>query len=309
MTPGLPPHLQPVMARARRLEWWSIGWTVSVILVMGAATGQSQTMKTAWVEDCLSLVPPIVFLVSAWIERRPPSSRFPAGFGRAPGLAFAIAAAALAALGATLLVDSAWSLFTREHATVAEVRVLGRDVWLGWLMEAAQVYSILVPLVLGWLKLPVARELHDKTLFTDAQTQKANWLTGVAGLGGVLGIGVGWWWADSVAAGLIALDILNDGVRALRSAGAELVDGAPRELESCEVDAEARAVEAELRRRFPGAAVRLRETGRVVRAEVDAPAPPGPPATAGYWPGPPERAWRLASVAFAPPARGGDGGA
>jgi cobalt-zinc-cadmium efflux system protein len=298
----LPPHIHALRDRAERLEWWSIGWTISVIAVMGAAMGSSQTMKTAWIEDCLSLIPPAAFLISARIERRPPSSRYPNGFARAPGVAFAIAATALTALGATLLVDSGLTLASREHATVGGVMLLGREVWLGWVMVAAQVYSIVVPIVLGRLKLPVARALNDKTLFTDAQTQKANWMTGIAGIGGVIGIGLGWWWADALAAGLIALDILNDGIRGLRSAVAELVDGAPRALDSCGVAEEANALHAALQDRFPGAEVRLRETGRVIGAQIVGDVPPEPALDpAECWPGDPERAWRLDHISFVPP--------
>lgn len=297
----MPHRLQGVIRHAERLEWWSIAWTISVIVVMGAAMGSSQTMKTAWIEDCLSLIPPAVFLVSARVERRPATARFPNGFARAPGLAFAIAAAALTALGGTLLVDSAISLISQEHATVAGVHLSGREIWLGWIMVAAQVYSIVVPLVLGWLKLPLAKQLNDKTLFTDAMTQKANWMTGIAGIGGVIGIGLGYWWADAVAAGLISLDILNDGVRALRAASAELVDGAPRALDSCEIADEASALHAALDARFPGTDVHLRETGRVINVQIVGAVPPD--ATLDpldYWPGDPDRSWRLGQISFVP---------
>jgi len=298
----LPQHLAPVMRRAERLEWWSIGWTISVIIVMGATMGSSQAMKTAWIEDCLSLIPPIVFLGAARIERFSPTSRFPSGFERAPSLAFAIAASALTALGGTLLVTSAMSLISQEHATIAAIDVLGHEIWLGWGMVAAQVYSIIVPIVLGRLKLPLARTLNDKTLFTDAMTQKANWMTGVAGIGGIIGIGLGYWWADAVAAGIIALDILNDGLRALRAATAELIDGAPRALDSNQVADDATALHRSLDARFPGSEIRLRETGRVIRAQIVGAVPPATdldPET--YWPGDVDRAWRLAHISFVPP--------
>ncbi|KQT31039.1 cobalt transporter [Sphingomonas sp. Leaf412] len=302
MSAGVPAALETAMHRAERLEWWSIGWTISVIAVMGAAMGSSQTMKTAWIEDCLSLIPPIVFLISARIERRPPSARFPSGFARASSLAFAIAATALVALGATLLVDSALSLVAQEHATVAGVELFGREIWLGWIMIAAQVYSIIVPLVLGRLKLPLARQLNDKTLMTDAMTQKANWMTGIAGIGGVIGIGLGYWWADALAAGLISLDILNDGIRALRDASAELIDGAPRALDSDEIAADAVLLHAALSARFPGAEVHLRETGRVIGAQIVGAVPPdGTLDPAEYWPGATNRAWRLDHISFVPP--------
>lgn len=298
----LPLGLKHMRARAQRLEWWSIAWTVSVIVVMGAAMGSSQTMKTAWIEDCLSLVPPAVFLISARLERRPPSALYPNGFARAPGVAFALAAAALVALGAVLLANSAMSLIAREHATVVSVTVAGQELWSGWLMVGAQVYSIIVPIVLGRLKLPLAHALNDKTLYTDAMTQKANWMTGVAGIGGVIGIGLGYWWADAVAAGLISLDILNDGLRALRSAAAELIDGAPRALDSEQVADDASALHAALTARFPDAEIRLRETGRVIGAQVVGALPDGDDPES-YWPGDPARSWRLDHVSFIPPRK------
>ncbi|MCC2976630.1 cation transporter [Sphingomonas sp. PL-96] len=303
MSGGIPDRLQDVMRRAERLEWWSIGWTISVIVVMGAAMGSSQTMKSAWVEDCLSLIPPAVFLISARVERRPANARFPNGFARVPSLAFVIAAAALTALGGTLLVDSAISLASQEHATVVAVDVFGKEIWLGWIMVAAQGYSIIVPMVLGWLKLPLAKHLADKTLFTDAMTQKANWMTGIAGIGGVIGIGLGYWWADALAAGMISLDILDDGIRALRAASAELVDGAPRALDSCEIADDASALHAALDARFPGAEVHLRETGRVISAQIVGAAPPDAVLNPrDYWPGDPDRAWRLGHISFVPPS-------
>jgi len=300
----LPQHLVPVMQRAVRLEWWSIGWTISVIIVMGAAMGSSQAMKTAWIEDCLSLIPPLVFLGAARIERMSPISRFPSGFERAPSLAFAIAASALTALGGTLLVTSGMSLISQEHATIAAIDVLGHEIWLGWVMITAQVYSIVVPIVLGRLKLPLARALNDKTLFTDAMTQKANWMTGVAGIGGIIGIGLGYWWADAVAAGIIALDILNDGLRALRAATAELIDGAPRALDSNQVAEDAVALHRSLDARFPGSEIRLRETGRVIQAQIVGAVPPATELDLEtYWPGDADRAWRLSHISFVPPKK------
>lgn len=302
MTDPLPEVLHPAMRRARRLEWWTIGLMLTVITVMGLAMGQSQAMKTAWIEDCISLVAPAVFLLAARIERRSPTAKFPNGFARAPGLAFAIAAAALTALGAILLFEALKTLATREHATVGSTMIFGREIWLGWIMVAAQIYSIIIPFVLGRLKLPLARELNDKTLHTDAQTQKADWMTGVAGIGGVIGIGLGYWWADALAAGLISLDILHDGWRALRSASAELIDGAPRALDGVDVAEDAHALHASLTERFPGAEIRLRELGRVIAAQVVGAHPPAGPLDPGdYWPGDPARRWRLGHISFVPP--------
>jgi hypothetical protein len=53
-------------------------------------------------------------------------------------------------------------------------------VWLGWLMIAALVYSGIPPFILGRMKLPLARELHEKALQTDADINKGDWLAGLA---------------------------------------------------------------------------------------------------------------------------------
>lgn len=297
----VPAALREPMKRAVRLEWWNIGFTISIIVVMGLALGNSQTMKTAWVEDTLGLIPPIVFLVAVHFEKKGATADFPFGFDRVHSLAFLIAAVALAGVGAMLLWDAASTLLAREHATVASIHIFGRDIWLGWLMLAAQVYSIVPPLIIGRLEMPLAKQMQDEVLFTDSKMNKANWQTGAAGLAGVIGLGLGWWWADSLAAAFISVGIIADGWRALRIATTELVDGVPRELGSTRPDPEAKRLVEELQARYPGATIRLRETGRYIHAEVGGVDPGARQDLKALWPGDPERSWRLAQLAFVPP--------
>jgi cobalt-zinc-cadmium efflux system protein len=297
----VPPELRSPMARAVRLEWWNIGFTISIIVAMGLVLGNSQTMKTAWIEDTLGLIPPIVFLIAVHFEKKGATRDFPFGFDRVHGLAFLIAAVALAGVGAMLLWDAGKTLVAREHATVASIHILGRDIWLGWLMLAAQVYSIIPPLIIGLKEMPLARQMQDEVLFTDSKMNKANWQTGAAGLAGIIGLGFGWWWADSVAAAFISVGIISDGWRALRIAAAELVDGEPRALGSTGPDPEAEQLVEKLQAQYPGANIRLRETGRYIRAEVCGVDPDARQNLRALWPGEPGRAWRLAQLAFVPP--------
>lgn len=297
----VPPELRDPMKRAVRLEYWNIGFTISIVVVMGLVLGNSQTMKTAWVEDTLGLIPPIVFLVAIHFEKKGATRDFPFGFDRVHGLAFLIAAVALAAVGALLLWDSASTLIAQEHATVASIRLFGRDIWLGWLMLAAQVYSIVPPLIIGLREMPLAREMQDEVLFTDAKMNKANWQTGAAGLAGIIGLGLGWWWADSLAAAFISVGIILDGWRALRIAAAELADGVPRALGSTGPDPEAELLVEKLEKQYPGADIRLRETGRYIHAEVSGVDPDARLNLRALWPGEPKRSWRLAQLAFVPP--------
>lgn len=294
MTPDyLPADRQAALARAKRLEWWTLAWMASVILVMGLASGTSQAMRTAWIEDMLSLVPAAVFLIAARFETKPPNARFPFGFTRVNSLGFLIAAVALAGFGAMLLFDAARTLLTGERVTIGAVELFGQTVWAGWPMVAALAYSVVPPVILGRMKLKPARALQDKVLHTDALMNRADWQTGLAGIAGVIGVGYGYWWADAAAAGVISFSVLHDGIKALRSAAAELVDGAPRALDGDEIAPDAQALHDALAARHPDARIKMRETGRFIHAVIDD-APPG--AEADLWPGENDRAWRLASV-------------
>jgi cation diffusion facilitator family transporter len=301
MRTTIPAEIEADIRRAVRLECWTIAWMISIIVLIGLAMGSSQAMKTAWVEDVLSLIPALVFLLALHFERKPPSDRFPYGYHRVNSLAFLVSAVALTGMGALLLFESLHSLAKSEHVTIAPVDLFGRDVWLGWLMMAALAYSVIPPMILGHMKLPVARRLQDKVLHTDALMQKADWMTGLAGIAGIAGIGLGFWWADSVAAGIISFSILKDGVTALSIAIAELADGAPRRLGSTRLEEEAEALRARLCELFPGAEVRLRESGRFIQAQVCGAASPGRVDLDEIWPGRPERSWRFAQLSFAPP--------
>ncbi|WP_373355109.1 cation diffusion facilitator family transporter [Pseudoroseicyclus sp. CXY001] len=299
MIARVPKELEPELRRAVRLGWWTIGWQLSIVALMALVLGSSQAMKTAWIEDLLGLVPAIVFLIALRIERLPPDRRFPFGFTRVNSLAFLASAVVLTGMGLYLIFDSGQKLLMAEHPTLGAERLFGQTVWIGWLMIGALAYSIVPPVILGRLKQPVAEALADKVLHTDALMQKADWMTGAAGILGILGVGLGFWWADSAAALIIAIDIVRDGSRATRVAIAELVDGTPRRLGGPEVSDDAKALEARLEEMFPGADVRLRETGRYIWAEVHGVTPPdAPPDLSACWAGDPEKAWRLAGVSF-----------
>lgn len=267
--PGYPEEIEAALSRAVRLEWWSLAWLSLIVLAMGLAAGGSQAFRTAWIEDMLSLLPPIFFLISWKLESLPARAGFPFGFHRAGSLAFFFSASALAIMGAILLLDGAITLAKAEHPTVGSLTLFGREVWQGWLMIGALAFSTIAPVILGHRKRQVAEALRDKVLYTDAQMNAADWRTGAAGVVGVLGIAFGVWWADAVMAILISLSILYDGVRGLSTSMISLLDGAPRKLESMEIDEEAQRLVASLRQRYRDACVQVRESGRYFRVSVE----------------------------------------
>lgn len=263
--PPLPEEVERLLARARRLEWWTLIWLASIVVVMYFAMGSSEAMQAAWIEDLLSLAPPILFLIALKFERRLPSERFPFGLHRLGTLCFMVAALALAAMGGFLIVDAALVLLQAEHPTIGSVRIWDTEIWLGWLMVAALLYSVVPPVILGRMKRKIAPKIHDRVLHTDAEMNAADWKTGLAGLAGIGGIALGFWWADAAAAGLIGLDILRDGLKAMRNSVTELLDGAPRRLDSAELSPDVgrleRGLDAEGR-------ARVRTTGRYLRVTV-----------------------------------------
>ena len=298
---AVPEEIRPDLKHAIRLEWWTLAWQASIVVVMYLVMGSSQAMKSAWLEDLLGLIPASVFLIAVHFERKSPSRKFPFGFHRVNSLAFLAASSVLAFMGLYLIYDSGTKLIAMEHPTLGPIQLFGHTIWIGWLMIAALAYSIVPPVILGRLKQPVARRLKDKVVHTDAQMQKADWMTGVAGILGIIGVGFAFWWADSAAALLISLDIVHDGFRAAHVAVAELIDGMPRELGGSAVAKDAQELHESLSRSFPDAEIRLRETGRFIVAEVrGAQAPSGEIDLRDYWPGDPEHEWRFAQLSFAP---------
>jgi cation diffusion facilitator family transporter len=267
----MPATLEREHRRAVRLEWVTIVYLISVVTVVYLTLGSSQAMKTVWAEDLLSLIPPAAFLFASRVRRRPPSDRFPYGHHRAISIAFLCASLALLLMGGFLLVDSLLKLLTVEHPSIGTVELFGRKIWLGWLMIPALVWGIVPPVILGRMKLTVARTLHDKVLFADADMNRADWMTGVAGLLGVIGIALGWWWADATAAAVISWSILRDGAGNLRAVVQDLMDRTPMSVDHERVDALPARLETELRSLpwVSDARVRLREEGRVYFGEAE----------------------------------------
>lgn len=266
----LPPDQEEGLQRAKRLEWWTLLALASITGVMYLAMGGSQAMKTAWIEDILSMIPPVLFLIAQRERRKPPDAQFPYGRRRAVLLAFLGAAFALVLVGLFVLYDGASALLAAEHPTIGTMRLFGYHFWGGWAMLAALAYSVVLPVILGRMKLPLAREVHEKVLHADAEMNKADWMTGVAASAGVIGVGLGWWWADAAAAVLISLDVIWDGIRNLRRALADLMDQRPTTIEGAKPD----DLPDRLRRLAQAhdwvadADVRLREEGHVVSGEA-----------------------------------------
>ncbi len=224
----LPPDKQALHRRAVKLEWLTILFFAGAVALLGVTLGQSQAMKAAWIEDMLGFVPPIAFLVAARYRNRPPSENFPYGYHRSVTIAFLAGSVALLGLGGFVVYDSVAQLVLRERPPIGLIELFGHRFWLGWLMIGVLALTMVPAILLGRVKLRIARELHDKVLYADAEMNRADWLTAGSAILGILGIGFGLWWADAVAAAVIGADIMRDGVKTTRGAVANLMDNRPR---------------------------------------------------------------------------------
>ena len=266
----LPPELEECQRKAVRLEWITIAYLVSAVVLLFLTLGQSQAMKVAWIEDMLSLTPPVAFLVASRLRKRRSSEKFPWGMHRAVTVAYVFAALALLVMGGYLFFDSALKLVLAEHPPIGVIQLFGQEVWLGWAMIGALVYSAVPAFFLGRAKLRLADDLHDKVLYADAKMNKADWMTAGSAVVGVVGIGFGLWWADAVAALFISANIVHDGWNNVRAAVHDLMDARPRRHDAREYHPIVERMNEELNRCgwVERGAVRLREEGHVFTGEV-----------------------------------------
>lgn len=265
-----PPAKEKLRRRAVRLEWITFWYTLSAVTFIYLTLGSSQSMKAAWLEDMLGLLPPIAFLIADKVRDKAPNRAFPYGYHRAISIAFAVSSLALFTMGGLLLFDSVMKFLAFEHSSIGVVQPFGEPIWLGWLMLPALVYSGIPAMILGRIKLPIARDLHDKVLYADAKMNKANWLTAAAAMFGVIGIGLGLWWADALGAAIISIDIIHDGYSSLRTVVSDLMDRSPTTVASGADDPIRARIETELEKLdwVESARARLREQGHVYFAEV-----------------------------------------
>jgi divalent metal cation (Fe/Co/Zn/Cd) transporter len=267
---ALPPELDAQRRRAGKMAWLSLVLLTSSTLFLAATLGSSQAMKTAWISDILSIVPPIALLVAMRFELRPPSTRFPYGYTRAIGISFLVTASSLTLMGAWLFVDAVLKLVMQERPPIGTAVYFGHQLWAGWAMIAALAYSIVCGSLVGALKKPIAEKLHDKEQEAQAQLNRDEWLSEGAAILGLLLVGYGHWWGDAGAAAFISVNMIRDGIHNLRQVIADLMDETPTQIGSNELETlPGRLTDAaEALPWVARARVRLREHGRALTGDV-----------------------------------------
>lgn len=274
---ALPRPQQQALRKAIRLEWLTLGCLAVTVSLVGLVAGQSQAMKAAWLEDALSFLPPLAFLVATRQIGKDADREHPYGHHRAIGVAHVVAAAALLGMGTFLVIDSTIGLVRVERPPIGLTVLFGHAIWSGWLMIAVMVLTSIPPVLLGRRKMRLAEQLHDKVLYADADMNKADWSSALATVVGVLGIGLGLWWADSAAAIAVSVSIIHDGVKNMRGAVRGLTDARARTFDDKRPDPLNREVEraAATMPWVAEAVCRVRDQGHVLHVEVFAVPRPG----------------------------------
>ena len=263
-------ELRQGFAKMRRLEWLTLlAQGVAAMLAFSVA-GNSQVMRTEWLENMLAVVAAAGALLTASADDRKQDDERPFGYHRAGTIAFVFAAFALTGIGAVLCYESTANLLRREHPSIGGITLFGQTVWRGWVMIAVMILIAIPPVLLARAKKPIARLLHDKPLHEDAEMNRANWLTNGTGVIGLLLVAFGFWWGDSAAALVISFDILRDGFQGVRRSLSDVMDHHVTDIETDEPDPLIGRVREALRQLAVVAEqhVQLREHGRFIFAEI-----------------------------------------
>jgi cation diffusion facilitator family transporter len=184
-------------------------------------------------------------------SRRLPTERYPYGYERAEDLA---------GLGVALVIWGSAAFAGFESVT--KLLRHGGTGHVGWGIAAAAVGIVGNQLVARY-KLVVGRRIRSATLVADA---KHSWLDALSSAGamlGLIGVALGWGWADAVAGMVVTGFICHVGWEVTTDIAHRLLDGVDPDIVTTAEKAAA-AVPGVLH-----AHARARWTGRTLRVEVE----------------------------------------
>ena len=178
-----------------------VGFTISynvieAIVAIWAGTLASSAALIGF--GLVSVVEVLSAAAIAWQFTRKDPERWEKVTVRAIGLAFF-------ALAAYVTVDAVMSLISQEGP---EHSPLGLGI---------TALSLIVMPLLAWFEVRTGRELESKSVMADAkQLILCIYLSGAVFIGLILNTLFGWWWADSVAALVVAVLAIREGIEAWR---------------------------------------------------------------------------------------------
>jgi divalent metal cation (Fe/Co/Zn/Cd) transporter len=181
--------------RGQLLEYTTVAWntTEAIIAVSTGIAAHSLALVAFGLDSCIEVFASAVVL---WHLGRSSSERSAEHSTRA----LRLIALAFLVLGAYLAVQAIRGLVTHAHPGSSPV---------GTAFMAA---TVVVMFTLAWAKRRAGEELESRPLATDAtMTLIDGFLASGVLLALVLDRAAGWWWADPLAAGIVALVALKEG--------------------------------------------------------------------------------------------------
>lgn len=207
--------------RAVRAVWASaavLALTAAVQLVVVAATGSAGLFADA-LHNVGDVAGTTVLLIALRLGRRPPTRRFPYGWGRAEDLAGLVIVVAIAVSGGLALWESAAALLGDGHAVRHPAAAL-----LAALLGAAGNEGVAL------YKIRVGRAIGSVSLEADGQHARVDGLVSLGAAAGVAGAWLGAPAADPVAGLAIGAVIVGILVRTGRQVLARSLDGIEPDL-------------------------------------------------------------------------------
>jgi len=192
------------LKRALRLEYLTIGWNVieGIVAVAAALAAGSVALLAFGIDSFVECASGGVLI---WRLRAERTARDPAAIERLDRRAHQLVGWSLFALAAWVVFDASKALYTQERPEPSVVGIVLLSLSIGtmyWLAKA---------------KRRAAAALKSRALEADSfQTSACFWLS-VVGLAGVaLNAAFGLWWADPLAALVIAALLVKEGREGLR---------------------------------------------------------------------------------------------
>ena len=181
------------LRRAIRLELLTVGWNVveGIIAVWAGLLAGSVALLGFGIDSFVETASGLILLWRLESERRRPGDA--AEIERRERLGLRLVAASLALLAVYIACDAGWTLWWRLAPQPSRVGI------------ALTALSLSVMWWLARAKRSAASALGSRALAADAfQTTACMWLSAVT-LGGLgLNAALGWWWADPLAALIVA---------------------------------------------------------------------------------------------------------
>jgi cation diffusion facilitator family transporter len=219
----------------------------SVVVVSGSVALLGDTLHN--VADALTALP---LLIAFTLARRPATTRFTYGYGRAEDLAGIFVIAMIALSGGLAAFEAIDRLAHPRH-----VGYLGA-------VAAAGLVGFLGNEVVARYRIRVGRQIGSAALVADGLHARTDGFTSLAVLVGAGGVAVGWRWADPVVGLAITVAILGVLRSAVRVVVARLMDA---------VDPALVAEATDTLTHTPGIGtvreLRIRWIGHTLRAEAD----------------------------------------